>query len=381
MDSFSANELKKLTTSQEGPCVSITMPTHAAGVDDPQDLLRLKNLVGEAEHKLIERGMRGPDAKKLLDPVRGLPADSRFWDKRSQGLAVFVANGFVHRFRLPLQLEESVVVNRRFQVKSLLPLVGANDRFFVLALSQNQVRFLEGGQFSIKAVPVDGLPRDMDHALNFDAGDRGHPANPAGRGDPGKGGVPHGQGAERDTSKEDLAHYFRLIDTALRPVLRDQRAPLVLAGVQYLLPIYREVSSYPHLAEAELPGNPDHLHESQLHDRAWPLITPYVERAKLEAGDKYRHLAGTGKASADIRQILSAAVGGQVESLFVDRASHVWGAFDPATGEVHVHGEEQPGDDDLLDFAAVQTLLNRGSVFAVPRDESPAPPIAAVFRY
>jgi hypothetical protein len=381
MDSFSASELKKLTTSQEGPCVSITMPTHAAGVDDPQDLLRLKNLVGEAERKLTERGMRGPDAKKLLDLVRSLPADSGFWDKRSQGLAVFVANGFWHRFRLPLQLEESVVVNRRFQVKSLLPLVGANARFFVLALSQKQVRFLEGGQFRIKAVTVDGLPRDMDHALNYDAGDRGHPANPAGRGDPGKGGVPHGQGAERDTSKEDLAHYFRLIDAALRPVLRDQRDPLVLAGVQYLLPIYREVSSYPHLAEAELPGNPDHLNEQQLHDRAWPLIKPHVEKAKLDAGAKYRHLAGTGKTSADIRQILPATVGGQVESLFVDRAAHVWGAFDPATGEVHVHAEEQPGDDDLLDFAAVQTLLNRGSVFAVPRDDSPAPPIAAVFRY
>ena len=381
MDSFSASELKKLTTSQEGPCVSITMPTHAAGVDDPQDTLRLKNLVSEAERKLTERGMRGPDAKRLLDPVRSLPVDSGFWGKRSQGLAVFVANGSVHRFRLPLPLDESVVVNRRFQVKALLPLVGANDRFFVLALSQKQVRFLEGGQFAMKAVTVDGLPRDIDQALNYDAGDRGHPANPAGRGDPGKGGVPHGQGAERDTSKEDLAQYFRLIDAALRPVLRDQRAPLVLAGVQYLLPIYREVSSYPHLAAAELPGNPDHLNELQLHDRAWPLIKPHVEKAKLDAGAKYRQLAGTGKASADIRQIIPATVGGQVESLFVDRAAHVWGAFDPATNEVHVHAEEQPGDDDLLDFAAVQTLLSRGTVFAVARDDSPASLIAAVFRY
>lgn len=119
----------------------------------------------------------------------------------------------------------------------------------------------------------------------------------------------------------------------------------------------------------------------QLHDRAWPLIKPHVEKAKLDAGAKYRQLAGTGKASADIRQIIPATVGGQVESLFVDRAAHVWGAFDPATNEVHVHAEEQPGDDDLLDFAAVQTLLSRGTVFAVARDDSPASLIAAVFRY
>ena len=174
---------------------------------------------------------------------------------------------------------------------------------------------------------------------------------------------------------------FRLIDAALRPVLRDQRSPLILAGVQYLLPIYREVSGYPHIAEEELLGNPDHLSEQQLQARAWPLVKPHVEQAQTEAAAKYRQLAGTGKTSDDIRQIVPAAVAGQVESLLVDRAAHVWGAFDPQSGELHVHTDEEPGDDDLLDFAAVQTLLNRGAVFTVPREESPAPPVAAVFRY
>ena len=132
----------------------------------------------------------------------------------------------------------------------------------------------------MRLVTVDGMPRDMEQALNYDAGDRGHPANPAGRGDPAKAGVPHSQGAERDTPKEDLARYFRRIDTALRPVLREQRAPLVLAGVQYLLPIYREVSSYPHITEPELPGNPDHLSEPQLHGRA------------ADIGHHFRHAPG-----------------------------------------------------------------------------------------
>ena len=382
MDSFGTSELRRLATSHAGPCVTIFMPTHAAGVDDQQDALRLKNLIGEAERRLTEQGLRAPDAKKLLDPLRNLPADSGFWGKRSQGLALFVANGSLHRFRVPLPLPELVVVNRRFQVKPLLPLLGTNDRFFVLALSQKQVRFLEGSQFSLKAVSVDGLPRDMEQALNHDASDRGHPVHPAGRGDMAKNvGVFHGQGAERDTSKEDRAQYFRLIDAALRPVLRDQRAPLVLAGVQYLLPTYREVSTYSYIAEVELPGNPDHLHEQQLHERAWPLIQPQLNRVRQDAAAKYRQLAGTGKTSTDIRQVVPAAIAGQVELLFVDRSAHVWGVVDPAANQVQVRDEPQLGDDDLLDFAALQTLLNRGTVFAVPRDESPASPLAAVFRY
>jgi hypothetical protein len=385
MDTFSTSELKRLTATQVGPCVTIYMPTHPAGIADQQDALRLKNLVGEAERRLTDQGLRTPEAKQLLEPLRELPAEAGFWGKRSQGLALFVANGHSSRFRLPESVAESVVVNRRFQVKALLPLVSAQHRFFVLALSQKQVRFLEGNRFTLKAVPVEGLPADITQALNYDTTDRGHPVHPAGRGDAAKNtGVFHSQGAERDTSKEDLAHYFRLIDGALRPTLRDQRTPLVLAGVQYLLPIYREVSAYPHIADVELSGNPDHLSELQLHERIWPLIQPQLDQVREDAAGKYRQLAGTGKTSADIREIVVAAAGGQIETLFVDRTAHLWGCYDPATGQVQCRDETQsaqPGEDDLLDLAAVQTALNRGVVFAVPRDQSPAPPIAAVFRY
>lgn len=382
MDSFSISDLRRLTVPQTGPCVTIYLPTHAAGIDDQQDALRLKNLVGEAERLLTERGLRAPDAKKLLDPVRSLPADAAFWDKRSQGLAVFLAPGALHRFRVPLPVDETVTVNQRFQVKPLLPLVGGSDRFFLLALSQKRVRFFEGGQVGLREVAVEGLPRDMAQVLNYDASGRGHPVHPTGRGEAtNQAGVLHGQGAERDTSKDDLAQYFRRIDAALRPVLRDQRAPLLLAGVQYKLPLYRELASYPHIGPAELPGNPDHLSEHELHERAWPLVKPHLEKDQREAAAKYRQLAGTGKTSDDVRQVVPAACSGQIETLFVDRAAHAWGVFDAGQSHVDLHPERQPGDDDLLDFAAVQTLLNRGAVFAVSREESPAAPVAAVFRY
>jgi hypothetical protein len=70
-----------------------------------------------------------------------------------------------------------------------------------------------------------------------------------------------------------------------------------------------------------------------------------------------------------------------VESLFVDRDAHEWGFYDRATGEVQLRSPRHPQDDDLLDYAAVQTLLHRGAVYAVTPDQSPWPPIAAVFRY
>ena len=36
-----------------------------------------------------------------------------------------------------------------------------------------------------------------------------------------------------------------------------------------------------------------------------------------------------------------------------------------------LHEQPRPGDEDLLDFAAVQSLLNGGTVYAVAADEVP----------
>jgi hypothetical protein len=202
------------------------------------------------------------------------------------------------------------------------------------------------------------------------------------RGDHGKqAAVFHGQGAERDAAKEDLARFFRIVDAALHDVLRDDQAPLFLAGVQYLAPIFRDVSSYPQIADEVLPGNPEHLSGMQLHERAWPLMVRRIDALRQSAAARYRELAGTGKASSSIRRIVPTAFQGQIESLFVDRGSHQWGTFDAATGDVQLRAAPGPDTDDLLDFAATQTALNRGQVFAMDRDEMPAHAVAAVFRY
>jgi len=49
---------------------------------------------------------------------------------------------------------------------------------------------------------------------------------------------------------------------------------------------------------------------------------------------------------------------------------------------VQLHREAQPGDADLLDFAAIQTYIQGGDVYAVKPNHVPdEAPLAAVFRY
>jgi len=83
-----------------------------------------------------------------------------------------------------------------------------------------------------------------------------------------------------------------------------------------------------------------------------------------------------------VREAVLAAHHGRVDVLFVALGVQMWGNFDPSTNTVHVHQDSEPGDEDLLDLAAVQSILNGGTVYAVELEQVPEhAPLAAVFRY
>ncbi len=383
MDSFAMTDLRQLSQPQAGPCVTICMPTHVAGVDGQQDVVRLKNLVERAESQLADGWLRAPEARDLLAAVRDLPADRAFWEARSHGLALFLDRQSLRHFRVPIRLDEMALVNRRFHLKPLLSLLTSGDRYFVLALSQNYVRLLAANRYRAEQLEVAGLPRRMDEALNLDGADRGSQSHFAMKGGKGKqSSVFHGQGGVRDAHKDELALFFRKVDEAVRPVLADTQAPLILAGVDYLLPIYRKVCRYTQLADQELAGNWDHLTATQLHEKTWPLAEPIFSLAREQAADRFRSLAGSDRASDDLRQVWKMAAEGRIDTLFVASDCQQWGALDPETNSVELHDQRQAGDDDLLDAAAVQTLLCRGTVYAVPSSQMPgSAAAAAILRY
>jgi hypothetical protein len=80
--------------------------------------------------------------------------------------------------------------------------------------------------------------------------------------------------------------------------------------------------------------------------------------------------------------IARTAYHGGIDMLFVALGQHCWGVFDPTSSGVTLHEEAQPGDQDLLDFAAAHTLLNGGTVYAVqPKDMPVDSPVAGIPRY
>lgn len=373
----------ELIEHRDGPCVSVFLPTHRTSPESAQDPIRLRNLLDEAEERLVAGGLRSTEAKEVLEPGRKLLEFGEFWSYQSDGLAVFLAPGWSQFFRLPLEFPELVVVADRFHIKPLLPLLLGGGRFYVLALSQNEVRLLEGSRQSVEEVELEDVPRNLREALKYDDLEKEQQFRVAGRGGRGAPAVFHGHGIGGEVDKVLLERYLRQVDEGLWEVLREERAPLVLASVGYERAMFRKVTRYPYVLEEGIEGNPEKLRAQELHERAWAIVEPVFTGAREEAAERYREAAGSGEAVAsNVEEVVRAALEGRVETLFVLLEQQRWGMVDPQTLEVVVHADRRPGDEDLLDRAAVETLLTSGTVFAVPPEEVPGPgPAAALLRY
>jgi hypothetical protein len=382
MNALSQDELKTLLGKHQGLCISIFMPTFRTGTESQQNQIRFRNLLRKAEEKLLAGGLRPQEIKKLMEPAQALPGNVLFWRRQSDGLALFISADLFRCFCLPEAFSELIVAADYFHVKPLLPLLSGDKRFYILALSQKEVRLLEGTERNIREIELESVPKSLAEALQYDEFGKQirFRAGTAGGGD--RSTMVSGHGAEIDDTKDNLLKYFRLIDRVLHDLLRDERAPLILAGVDFLFPIYREANTYPRLIEEGIPGNPQGIGADVLHRSALKIVAPCFQKAEHDAVEQYRQSSGTGLTSADSREIVPAAFHGRVGLLLVASGRQQWGIVNGESGAVERQEKMGAVSEDLLEVSAIQTFLNGGTVFTLPPEKMPdKSDLAAVFRY
>ena len=286
MPTLYQDELKSVMTEGQGPAVSLFLPAHRVGPDIQQDSIRLKNLLIAAEKQLVNEGTRASEARNLLAPVSALLDDAAFWRHQDNGLAIFRSRDVFRVYRLPLTLEEFVQVSDRFSVKPLLPILINESRFYVLALSQKAIRLLECSRDHVHAVDLPNVPQGMVEALpEWTSPQDQHYSLPMG---PNTSTRFHGHEAGTDDlDAVNVTRYFHRVREGLEDIFKHNRAPIILACVEYLAPLFKEASGDRNVLEPIVQGNPDGLTDEELHQRAWPLVEPHFMQAQAMAAAQY----------------------------------------------------------------------------------------------
>ena len=87
-------------------------------------------------------------------------------------------------------------------------------------------------------------------------------------------------------------------------------------------------------------------------------------------------------AVGDLAAVLRGASAKAIETLLVSAGPPRWGRFEDADGGVERHDEQEPGDEDLLNRAAVLAARGGARVYAVDPEKLPdESPVAATLRF
>jgi hypothetical protein len=383
MAQFSRDELKTLAAVQVAPCVSIYIPINRA--ERPQNLTRIKSLLDQARGQLQNAGLGHHEIEQLLAPVHALNDDNTFLDGQSEGVAVFVSRApdslrWYTDQSSAIQFREQVIVADHFYLTPLLPLLTGDGQFYVLAVSQGHAGLMRGTRDTIRTVNVPELPESLREAIGEEQTEaqlQGRPMNKGGGEQTGTfGGYDPG-----DDAKERVTRFLHSVNKAVHNAIDAGSAPLVFAGLDYLHGIYKNVNSYPYLIEDAVTVNAETLDEKELHAAAWPLVEPIFEEQRTAARDRYGINKGDGKTSHVLADILAGAFYGRVDTLFLTDSEPMYGRFTADSGVLEVHKDARPDNSNLLDLAAVQTVLNGGTVYVGDQPLESGSPVAAIFRY
>jgi Bacterial archaeo-eukaryotic release factor family 6 len=385
MITIAKTDIPTLAAVHREPCVSIYMPLHGSQPDSKQDHIRFKNLLHQAEEKLIARGMKRTDIASLLGEARELIEGGRAWHADGRkGLAVLIEPNATRCSRSYETLPEAVRVGKRFNLGPLVHAFADSGQFLVLAISANDVHLYRGDRHALELLPLpEPMPKslkEVEQGSEFDKGLQFHTAAPSSLAGS-HVGIMHGHGAPKDDHKTLWSEYLRSIVHHLEPVLHGKSAPLVLAAVDYVHPIFRTVCTYPHLTGAGVSGSPDELSEAELHRKAVDAVSPELTADLKKALDRYRELEPTTRVAFHIETVLPAIEQGRVELLFAAGETQIWGRVD-GQKQVLVHRSEESGDVDLLDLAICETIAKGGAAYVIERDDVPSrDPVAAILRW
>ncbi|MBK8487128.1 MAG: hypothetical protein KA954_08405 [Chitinophagales bacterium] len=372
MPLITKKEIAELSDVNQENCISIFIPTHRAGkkVLQGEDTLVLKNQLKEVNNKLTNKGFSAGDIKKIMAPVQQLIDDTSFWREQSDGLAIFIAEGFSKVYTLPVHFQEYNYVSNSFYLKPLMPMFVGDGNFYLLMLERSNVKLYECTHHSFTEIKIDDcIPETKQDVVGYDYEQKNLQFR---TGQAGHGAMYHGQEAATGKQRNEIKRYLRAINDGLSPLLKKDTIPMLIAAQDPQFDIYKEVNTYPNVMEENLMVNFGDTDIYEIHELAWEKMASVFDQKRKDKIALFADEQGTGKTAIGIDEIIPAAINGKVDALFCENISDIFGNYKEENGTITVtQREEDDNTISLMNVAAVKTFLNGGEVYLLDKEEMP----------
>ena len=300
--------------------ISIYFPVDHRQRDERAPTARLRGIVDTVAERIEQIDMKPDQRAAMLHKLRNFAENIDFARHRDPGLAIFAAPATAESegfwvIPLPNAPGEMMVIGQDFHIKPLLPLIAANQRFGILALSKTNVRLLAATPFQWQELPLDVLPLDAQAELDS------RPAAAAAAG---------GEAVD-DVRKEILVASPRNIATAIKAAIKDDPAPVILVADPGVAGHFLQQVEIRQIQEQPLQINPFALSDQELHAKVLDVIRPVLDVDLNAVLEQVTARLGTAEPNVAIRleEILAAGQEGRVDAVVVAEDESLWGRLNP----------------------------------------------------
>lgn len=341
-------KLKELKDIISESCVTIILNTHRTSPDNKKDSITLKNLIKEAEERLFADESKR-NAKRLVERLKEL--ESKIDHSHNlESLVLFVNEDIAEYTRLPIAVEERVVIDHTFATRDLVRALHLETNYYVLVLSQQKVRLIEA--FNDKVVSEIGSPFPIENS-QFYSTNKAELSN-----------------ASRQTNL--VAEFFNRVDKEVNKIRKDNPLPVLICTVESNYHEYLKVADQKQsIIETYLNKNRLDKKAHAIVSEAWYLIQDYTVEKNNARKAELLTAVSQNKFLSDTNEIWQAIKQGRIQTLFIEQ-----GKFQPAMWEndriEYVSDElrdKKEVVDDIYDELIEANMNYGGDVVFLPKGE------------
>lgn len=340
--------LKKLKNISSENCITVIMNSHRTKPDYLKDELTLKNLVKEAENRLLA-DLPKRDATVLIAKLKTLAAQIDH-SLNLDSLILFVNEDIAEFLRLPIQVVDRVVIDDTFSTRDLIRTMHIESNYYVLVLSQEKVRLIEA--LNDKVVKEFKSPFPIVNT-QFDNKNTMEPV-------------------VSSRQRNLIAEFFNQVDKEVNTIRNQNPLPVLISTVEENYPEYLKVADEKHsIYSMFLNKNRILEKDHAIVSEAWKMVEAYNTEKNNERKSELLKAVSENKFLSDTNEIWRAISEGKIQTLFIEQ-----GLFQPAVIEdneiVYVtedHRSDKDVIDDIYDEMIVLNMNFGGDVVFLPKGE------------
>lgn len=337
------NRLKKVVSDC---AVTLVLRTHRTHPENAQDSIKLKNKVSEARQRL-EKEYDAATAKNLGDKLAKLAAEIDH-NYNLEGLVLFVDANHAEFVRLPVELNDRIIIDSTFATRPLFRALNLETRYYLLILSKDNARLLRASS------------SNLDEEIGGDFPVVGNIA-PKSR--------TEGLIDERQSNLQ--LEFFNRVDKFVNKVHQQEPLPIYIATDDKNYGSYLKVADRPNTIYGEVTLKNRDGNASNTIKEVWPAIQEETKARNLSRKEELKKAVSSGKVVSDYSEIWQALEMGKGATLFVQQ-----GLFQPAQvkdnhikliDKADINSKEDV--DDIIDEMIEKNSLFGGDVVFLPKEE------------